>query len=134
MVRNLVVHLIDPIDNSYPFIQLSLLSLSFQNLKEYKRKLDSRLGQCILLCLITLATLLCLYGFIHGAVHDTLYTYVNRTHQIVHELETAVDENFGGVRGKYAFAILSLSYSNDATRERRKATMLHSLLIHHWRS
>ncbi|GMT16815.1 hypothetical protein PFISCL1PPCAC_8112, partial [Pristionchus fissidentatus] len=68
------------------------------NLKEYKRKLDSRLGQCILLCLITLATLLCLYGFIHGAVHEPLYTYVNRTHQIVHELENAVEENFGGVR------------------------------------
>ena len=73
---------------------------SRQDIKNYKKKLDSRLGQVILLVLVTMATLLCLYGLIHSGAHEPVYTYVNRTHQIVHELETAVQENFGGVKRK----------------------------------
>ncbi|CAB3405600.1 unnamed protein product [Caenorhabditis bovis] len=64
------------------------------DLKKYKRKLDSRLGIVLLLCLVTITVILAIYGAMHSTVHDELTTYVNRTHQIASELKNAMDENY----------------------------------------
>ncbi|KAL6736012.1 hypothetical protein Aduo_006409 [Ancylostoma duodenale] len=64
------------------------------SMKRYKSKLDRRLGMCIFGCLITIASILCIYGMMHKGVHDELTVYVNRTHQIAKELKNAMDENY----------------------------------------
>ncbi|CAD6192616.1 unnamed protein product [Caenorhabditis auriculariae] len=64
------------------------------SMKNFKRKLDARLGIVLLLCLVTIAVILGIYGVMHESVHDELTTYVNRTHQIAKELKNAMDENY----------------------------------------
>ncbi|KIH59027.1 hypothetical protein ANCDUO_10756 [Ancylostoma duodenale] len=59
------------------------------SMKRYKSKLDRRLGMCIFGCLITIASILCIYGMMHKGVHDELTVYVNRTHQIAKNAEQA---------------------------------------------
>ncbi|PAV61801.1 hypothetical protein WR25_22412 isoform A [Diploscapter pachys] len=63
-------------------------------IRKYKSKLDARLGFCLLICLITIATILGIYGFMNLRIHDELVTYVNRTHQIAKELKLAMDANY----------------------------------------
>uniref|UniRef100_A0A0N5B037 DUF1746 domain-containing protein n=1 Tax=Syphacia muris TaxID=451379 RepID=A0A0N5B037_9BILA len=50
----------------------------FQSLKAYRNKLDHRLGYCIPACLITIATILILFGFFHQGIHDELSNYITR--------------------------------------------------------
>lgn len=52
-------------------------------MKNYKRKLDNRLGYCIFACQITIATILVVYGLIHQYTHDELVNYIITTKEII---------------------------------------------------
>ncbi|CAJ0945865.1 unnamed protein product, partial [Mesorhabditis belari] len=65
------------------------------DIKQYKSKIDRRLGFCVLACLVIIATVLCVYGLIHEGVHSELTTYVNRTHQIAKELKAVMLDEYG---------------------------------------
>ncbi|CAJ0570115.1 unnamed protein product, partial [Mesorhabditis spiculigera] len=70
------------------------------DMKQYKAKIDKRLGHCLLACIVTIATVLCVYGLIHQSVHTELTTYVNRTHQIANEMKTVMLDDYGKLDNK----------------------------------
>ncbi|VDK34735.1 unnamed protein product [Anisakis simplex] len=52
-------------------------------MKSYRNKLDNRLGACIIGCLLTIATVLTIYGLFHETVNDHLVEYITGTKQII---------------------------------------------------
>ncbi len=59
-------------------------SISTQSVFErMKTKLDHRLGYCIILCLLTIATILFIYGLFYSSVYEELIVYINGTMEIV---------------------------------------------------
>ncbi|MCP9263911.1 hypothetical protein DINM_007271 [Dirofilaria immitis] len=57
----------------------------YTTLKGYKRKLDYRLGYCIIGCLITISTALTIFGLFHETAHRELSRYIESTRQIIVE-------------------------------------------------
>lgn len=55
----------------------------FQTFKAYKRKLDHRLGYCIVGCLITIAIVLTIFGLFHETAHEELTQYIQSTRQMI---------------------------------------------------
>ncbi|VBB34194.1 unnamed protein product, partial [Acanthocheilonema viteae] len=51
--------------------------------KAYKRKLDHRLGYCIVGCLITIAIVLTIFGLFHETAHQELTQYIESTRQMI---------------------------------------------------
>ncbi|TMS32315.1 hypothetical protein L596_000173 [Steinernema carpocapsae] len=49
------------------------------SMKSYKKKVDYRLGYCLILCLATIATILIIYGLFFLSGYQELTTYVNGT-------------------------------------------------------
>uniref|UniRef100_A0A915Q239 Uncharacterized protein n=1 Tax=Setaria digitata TaxID=48799 RepID=A0A915Q239_9BILA len=64
--------------------------------KAYKRKLDYRLGYCIIGCLVTIGTILIIFGLFHETAHEELITYMQSTRQLIinsiHSTELAKQE------------------------------------------
>ncbi|VDN04270.1 unnamed protein product [Thelazia callipaeda] len=54
--------------------------------KAYKRKLDYRMGYCILGSLVTIATILTIFGFFHETAHEGLLEYIKSTRQMLIDL------------------------------------------------
>ncbi|CAG9535264.1 unnamed protein product [Cercopithifilaria johnstoni] len=51
--------------------------------KAFKRKLDHRLGYCIIGCLITIAVVLTIFGLFHETAHQELTQYIESSRQMI---------------------------------------------------
>uniref|UniRef100_A0A1I7YLA9 G_PROTEIN_RECEP_F1_2 domain-containing protein n=1 Tax=Steinernema glaseri TaxID=37863 RepID=A0A1I7YLA9_9BILA len=57
------------------------------SMKAYKKKVDYRLGYCLILCLTTIATVLCIYGLFFLSGYQELTKYVNGTIDYLKDVE-----------------------------------------------
>ncbi|KAK0394200.1 hypothetical protein QR680_000614 [Steinernema hermaphroditum] len=58
------------------------------SMKAYKQKVDYRLGYCLILCLTTIATILCIYGLFFLSGYQEVTKYVNGTIDFLENVES----------------------------------------------